>query len=310
MASYSYESNRMLIAIILIMTVFFLFSRKAGFETDMYSINFLSPKMKAAEKDLAKINDLTLKSVYVVSTGKNLDQALAANARVKAQLDSLKKFKVVSKFSNAGTILISDSIQRERIRRWKNYWTAEKQAEIEKLLSETGAKYGFNKEAFLPFRQFVNSDFQVLDIRRFDPVRKLFLNDMITEMPGLTMVISIVKMKDTSRQQVYKSFSGQKNTIVIDRQEITSGFVDHVRHDFDLLVKLCLIFVTLTLILSFGRLETGIIAAVPMFLSWLWTLGFMGVFELKFNIINIIVSTFVFGLGSGLQHPDDAGPAA
>ncbi len=124
---------------------------------------------------------------------------------------------------------------------------------VEKLLAETGAKYGFNKEAFLPFHQFITSDFQALDISRFNPVRNLFLNDMITEMPGLTMVISIVKMKNANRHQVYTNFSGQKNTIVIDRQEITSGFVDHVRHDFDLLVKLCLIFVTLTLILSFGQ---------------------------------------------------------
>ena len=70
MASYAYESNRMLILVIVIITVFFCFSRKAGFETDMYSINYLSPKMKAAEKDLNKINDLSLKSVYVVSTEK------------------------------------------------------------------------------------------------------------------------------------------------------------------------------------------------------------------------------------------------
>ncbi len=297
MASYSYESNRMLIAVILIITVFFFFSRKAGFETDMYSINYLSPKMKAAEKDLNKVSDLTLKSVYVVSTGKNLDQALAVNSRVKEKLDSLKGSHIVSKFSNAGTILISDSIQRERIQRWKNYWTTEKRTTVEKLLTVTGAKYGFNKEAFLPFHQFITSDFNALDISRFNPVRNLFLNDMITEMPGLTMVISIVKMKNDNRHQVYTHFSGLKNTIVIDRQEIASGFVDHVRHDFDLLVKLCLIFVTLTLVLSFGRLETGLIAAVPMFLSWLWTLGFMGVFDIKFNIINIIVSTFVFGLG-------------
>ncbi len=44
-------------------------------------------------------------------------------------------------------------------------------------------------------------------------------------------------------------------------------------------------------------LKPDLIAAVPMFLSWLWTLGFMGIFDIKFNIINIIVSTFVFGLG-------------
>jgi 1-acyl-sn-glycerol-3-phosphate acyltransferase len=296
-SSYSFESNRILILVILIISVIFYFSRKAGFETDMYSINYLSPKMKTAEKDLSNINDLSLKSVYVVSTGKNLDQALTANAGAKIKLDSLKAANIVSKFSNAGSILISDSIQRKRIERWKNYWTYQRRLDIENQLAKTGAKYGFNQEAFLPFHRFISSDFEPLGIDRFSPVRSLFLNDMITEMPGLTMVISIVKMKDANRHQVYADFSGLKNTIVIDRQEITSSFVGHVRKDFDLLVKLCLIFVTLALILSFGRIETGFIAAVPMFLSWLWTLGFMGIFDIKFNIINIIVSTFVFGLG-------------
>ncbi len=297
MASYPYESSRMLIAVILILTGFFYFSPKAAFETDMYAINYLSPKMKSAEKHLNSINDLSLKSVYVVSTGKNLDQALVANARVNEKLDSLKKLHIVSKFSTAGTILISDSIQRERIERWKNYWTVGRRSEIEGILTKTGAKYGFNKEAFLPFHQYVVSDFHTLDVSRFSPVRNLFLNDMITEMPGFTMVISIVKMKNENRHQVYTGFSGQKNTIVIDRQEITTALVEDVRYDFDLLVKLCLIFVTLALILTFGRLETGLIAALPMFVSWLWTLGFMGVFDIKFNIINIIVSTFIFGLG-------------
>ncbi len=34
-----------------------------------------------------------------------------------------------------------------------------------------------------------------------------------------------------------------------------------------------------------------------MVISWLWTLGVMGVMDIKFNIFNIIISTFIFGLG-------------
>jgi 1-acyl-sn-glycerol-3-phosphate acyltransferase len=34
-----------------------------------------------------------------------------------------------------------------------------------------------------------------------------------------------------------------------------------------------------------------------MFISWIWILGLMSLFGLKFNIINIIISTFIFGLG-------------
>ena len=34
-----------------------------------------------------------------------------------------------------------------------------------------------------------------------------------------------------------------------------------------------------------------------MLVSWIWILGIMGIAGIKFNIINIIVSTLIFGLG-------------
>ena len=39
---------------------------------------------------------------------------------------------------------------------------------------------------------------------------------------------------------------------------------------------------------------------MPMFISWLWILGLMGLLGIKFNVINIIISTFIFGLGDDL----------
>jgi uncharacterized protein len=298
LASYSFESNRILIAIILMITaVFSIFSKRAGFETDMYSINYMSPGLTETEKDLNRMNNLSLKSVYVISAGKNLDQALSANSKVLDKLENLKSRNVVRRFSNAGTILISDSIQRLRVNRWIEYWSPEKKRELETVLIKEGEKYGFNRDAFNPFIQFISRNFIPLEAGSFSSIRSLFLNDMITETKDMTLVISLVKVKNENRHQVFTEFSAMKNCTVIDRQEITSGMVDHVRKDFDLLVKLCLIFVTLSLIIFFGRIETGLIAAIPMFVSWLWTLGFMGVFGIKFNIINIIVSTFVFGLG-------------
>lgn len=34
-----------------------------------------------------------------------------------------------------------------------------------------------------------------------------------------------------------------------------------------------------------------------MVITWVWILGIMGLFGLQFNLINIIISTFIFGLG-------------
>jgi 1-acyl-sn-glycerol-3-phosphate acyltransferase len=58
-----------------------------------------------------------------------------------------------------------------------------------------------------------------------------------------------------------------------------------------------MIFVTLYLIFSFGRIEIGLLTALPMFSGWLLTLGFMGLTGIRFNIFNIIISSFIFGLG-------------
>lgn len=48
--------------------------------------------------------------------------------------------------------------------------------------------------------------------------------------------------------------------------------------------------------LSFGRLELSVIAFLPLAISWIWILGIMSL-GLEFNIVNIILATFIFGLG-------------
>jgi 1-acyl-sn-glycerol-3-phosphate acyltransferase len=295
---YQYESSRLIVLLIFIITIFlFFFYKKAGFESDMNSMNFLTPRLKVAEKNLGRINDISLKSIYIFSAGKDLSQALSLNERVASTLEKLKDKNIVRKYTNAGSILISDSIQKARIQKWTEYWSPAKKEKIRNLIITAGKDYGFNKDAFSKFYVFLDRDFQPVGIDKFNSIRTLFLNDMITENNDINMVMSLVRVNNEDRQKVASALSGEKNIIIIDTNEITHNLVKGIKSDFDLLVNLCLVFVTLTLIISFGRFETGIVAAVPMFVSWLWTLGFMGITGIKFNIFNIIVSTFVFGLG-------------
>jgi uncharacterized protein len=297
-AAYPFETNKILLAgVLIVIIVLCCFSRNVKFETDMYSMNYLSPKMKEAEKHLNKINDISLKSVYVVSTGKDLNQALNENAKAMGVLEQLKNEHIIKKYTNVGTIVVDDSIQKERIRIWTNYWTADKIKAMQENMIRAGNKYGFKKDAFSNFCESVSGDVQPVEINRFNSVRSLFLNDMITETRDLTIIMSLVKVNNENRHKLYTDFTGRCSSLIIDRQEITTGFVKGIREDFDLLVKLCLILVTLIVVISYGRLETGIIASIPMYVSWMCTLGFMGAFGIKFNIINIIVTTFIFGLG-------------
>src|SRR6187397_2663594 len=51
------------------------------------------------------------------------------------------------------------------------------------------------------------------------------------------------------------------------------------------------------LLITYGRIELTLVSFIPMFISWVWILGIMGLFGIQFNIINIILSALIFGLG-------------
>ena len=76
-----------------------------------------------------------------------------------------------------------------------------------------------------------------------------------------------------------------------------SDDVKFLEADFQKLVIFSIITVFLLLFVLSGRIELAIAAMIPLIFSWIWILGFMSILEVKFNITNIIVVTFIFGLG-------------
>ena len=48
----------------------------------MMSLNFIPDKLKNTEKDLDRITEASLKTIYIVSTGKVMDDALKTEERM------------------------------------------------------------------------------------------------------------------------------------------------------------------------------------------------------------------------------------
>ena len=67
--------------------------------------------------------------------------------------------------------------------------------------------------------------------------------------------------------------------------------------DFDYIGICCSIIVFVFLWLSFRSLWLALIAFIPMALSWVWIIAIMQLCGWQFNIVNIILATFIFGQG-------------
>ena len=79
--------------------------------------------------------------------------------------------------------------------------------------------------------------------------------------------------------------------------DVGNNLVTALSDDFDYILYVCSIVVFFFLCLSFGRLELSLLAFLPLTVGWTWILGIMHLGSIKFNIVNIILATFIFGQG-------------
>ncbi|MEO5892549.1 MAG: 1-acyl-sn-glycerol-3-phosphate acyltransferase [Ferruginibacter sp.] len=298
MAAYHPEYNKYIVLVILACTIFFAYTaRNVSFESDLERMNFMSDKLKRSEYGLNKINEYALKSVYLVTEGKTLNEALVNNEKIVTQIDRLKDSGVVKKYSGVSSLIISDGLQQQRISRWKDYWTAEKKQQLLGMLEKEGAALGFRSSAFDNFKSLLNKNFELVDADQMAAVRKSFLDDYITEMPGHSTVVTLVKCAADKKNVIYRAFENNPAVTVVDKQYLTEKFVGIINADFTSIALMSSLLVFFVLLLTYGRIELTLVSFIPMFISWIWILGIMGIFGIKFNIINIIVSALVFGLG-------------
>ncbi|MCK5168477.1 MAG: MMPL family transporter, partial [Bacteroidales bacterium] len=296
--SYPYEKNKYLILGIVVFTIVSMFySGKTSFDGDMDKMSYLSPELKEAEDNLNKIANVTLKSVYLISTGDSLQEALINNERAIPNLEKLKQDGIINQYTSVSKILISDSLQKERIKHWNDFWTPKKIDQLKLNLQISGEKYKFKPDAFSSFYNLLEKDFKPVKQEKLGDLRKLFLDDFITERDDITTVVSVLKADESNKPFIYETFADEKDLVVFDKKYMTDNLVRILKDDFNLLVKLSLIIVFLILLLSFGRIELALLTFIPMSISWIWTLGIMGIFGIKFTIFNIIITTFIFGLG-------------
>lgn len=298
LSAYHPEYNKVIVIVIVLLTgIFFYTAQSVGFESDLTKMNYMPPKLILAEKKLNTINAFSLQSVYLVSEGKNLEEALINNEKLITKVQALKDKGVIKKYSGVSSLIVSDSLQKIKIARWNAYWTTEKKQQLIATLEKEGALLKFKPEAFENFKSLLNKKFQLLDTAAMASIRKTFLDDYITEKAGQATVVTLVKVPPQNKKEVYAAFENDANTTVLDKQYLTTKFVEIINNDFTSIALMSSLLVFVVLLLTYGRIELTLISFVPMFITFIWILGIMGIFGIQFNIINIIISAFIFGLG-------------
>lgn len=283
---------------ILITVVMAFYYPHVKFQSDLSALNFMSPELKQAEERLYKKASQSERTIFVVYAGKDLQEALRATERGTLITNGFQKDGTIKSANNVGFLMPSDSLQTVKIKRWLQFWTPEKQAQFKNDFTQVAAELGLKSEAFTTFLQSIEQTPSLMDDSSRAFINRTFLSDFIKkEESGAISIISSIKAPKANTLKVSEYISTHTQAVVIDKQFIATKLLSVVTDNFNQILLSCSLMVFLVLLISYGRIELTLITFIPMLISWVWILGFMALFGIEFNIVNIIISTFIFGLG-------------
>ena len=292
-----WASKKYILWVILLTTpLFFYFARQVSFDSDVSKLNFMSDETIESQQRLEMINRSSLSTVFVVSRGGNKEAALKKNEQIMPLLQQLKASGQINKYSSVATFLISDSLQRMRIQKWNAFWTAEKKKQVLSTVQQELKKLKFSDVVFRNFESLISKRYTVADAEAMSEIQVTFFDDYIIEKDKTVTVVTLVNTDPFLKRAVYEQLQ-KLNAQAFDRQMLANLFVGYVNADFNFIVLFTAILVFISLLISYGRIELTLITFVPMFITWIWILGIMGLIGIHFNIVNVMVSTFIFGLG-------------
>ncbi len=299
-SSMSPERHRWLLWVIFALTfVFGWYSLDTSFDTNMHNINYMTDEQKELLSSMnasVGINDTV--NVYMVTEGETWDAALTKRKQMASTLDSLQKAGALNTYSDATTLICSQEEQLHRIAKWNDFWNRHSE-EVLSLLSRKAPQHGFSKEAFGGFEAIISDTYSIKPFEYFEPLRSVLLNNSFSTSTGGCSVVDVIDARDKDLASLESALNERlgEDGYAFDFVRMNSAIANSLSDDFNYIGFACGFIVFLFLWISFGRLELSLLAFLPMALGWIWILGIMSMLDMQFNIVNVILATFIFGQG-------------
>lgn len=205
----------------------------------------------------------TLLLIPCVKSGDLFDSNLSnINYMTSQQRKDFAFFESVAPQSSEPAYLVNDAKSElsRRLELWNQYWQQKDTEQITSFFNQAATSSGFCPSMFSPFLSLITLPYSALDLSNTDYLAQLW--------PGK-----------------------------FDTTTMNAKITTALSENFDYIGIFCSIIVFLFLWMSFRNIILALIAFIPMVISMGLIVGIMHLTGLQFNIVNIILATFIFGQG-------------
>ena len=307
--SYPFDQKKPLLAVVLLVVVIGVGAYFVGgirFDADMHNLGYLDDMTEYSEQLLRKKTYTGDKTKYFASQGKTMEEAVEKFAILDHKLDSMQQLGLVKSYTRTNQIFVPMRVQQERIQAWKNFWSQDRLAKVRTLIAQTAPQADLNAEAFDTFFTMATNEYEPDSLYAAGLIPEGYQSTMMEQSYGGDyLCFTSVRCKNDSVRsnesdyiRICDAIASNPNLLVLDTYYYTTDTLLQMNDDFNVLQWLSMLFVFVVLLLSFHfNLKHTLLGFMPILLSWLIVLGAMVLFDMRFNLISIIISTFIFGIG-------------
>lgn len=296
--TYPFEEKKWLVfSLIIISAICIYTSRFVEFDTNLKNIGYTDPDVALSGNILSEKTAHGNASLYFAVSSNNLDSALTYNKEFSKHLIELESKGIIKNSGKSSIILQNNTEMEEKILLWNSYWTESKKEEVKKNIIKSGEKYGFTEELFEPFFNLIDSQMKPNNILNAEFIPDGLKSNWMEYTDGNYLIFTPVQVSPENIYQTCDTILTYDKAVVIEPFYYTQDMVKTLNDNFNIILSISSLFVLLVLLVSFKSITLSIIAFIPMGLSWYIVQGIMAIFGIQFNLINIIVSSFIFGVG-------------
>ena len=317
----------LIIAATLATLVLGYFGASTRFNPNLQEINYMTQRQRELMQQLSSLADLPSgrETLYIYNSnaaeelaGTPAREAAAVPAQMAADVnecllqgaESIYEALIgMPELRNAGAevssiaqIVPSKRSQQQRLEAWGRLMERHRQTLAERL-PKAAESAGFAGNAFSNFFSVIEKEYEIIEPTSFAELLAGRGASMFKEGERCVTTVTLPQEAGDSLQSLISSkvaglFEGSGQRVsLFNVKELSSAISESLSADFNYIGLSCSLIVFIFLWLSLRRLSYAIIAFMPMVVSWIWILGIMNLFGIEFNLVNIILATFIFGQG-------------
>ena len=307
--AYPFDRKKPLLFTILataVVCIGFYIAGGTQFDADMHNLGYKAESTSYSENLLRSKTHTGDKQKYFASSGATMEEAIENFEIMATKLDSLQNIGLVKSYTHTNQIFVPLHVQQERIDAWKNFWTGERLQLVHDLINKTAPEAGLIPDAFSPFFELATADYEpdalyeasIIPEGYQSTLMEQSYNDEYLCFTSVRCKNDSIHSKESDYNRICEAIVSSPNLLVLDTYYYTTDTLIQLNDDFNVLQWVSMLFVLIVLFFSFHfNIKHTLLGFMPILSSWLIVLGAMVIFDVRFNLINIITSTFIFGIG-------------